>query len=83
MSWQVSREARALEVLDAYSGPGRVAGFTVLHGRGQEPRGVALVTTSTGQRTLATTAEPALIARMQVEEFVGRDVQVHANEVTL
>ena len=83
VSQEVSRQARALEVLDAYSGPGRVAGFTVLHGRGQEPRGVALVTTSTGQRTLATTAEPALIARMQVEEFVGRDVQVHANEVTL
>ena len=83
VSNEVASEARALEVLNEYSGPGRVAGFTVLHGRGQEPRGVAVVTTPSGQRTLATTTDAALIARMQLEEFVGRGVQIHANEVML
>ena len=81
VSQQVASQARALEVLDSYSGAGRVAGFTVLHGRGQAPRGVAVVTTPTGQRAVVTATEPALIARMQVEEFVGREVHVDTNEL--
>ena len=54
-------------------------GYTVLHGRGQQPRGVALVDTAQGQRAMATTDDAALIARMQQEEFVGRPVQVESN----
>ncbi len=80
---EVGRATRTLDVLDEYRGAGAIAGFTVLHERGQGPRGVTVVTTSTGQRTVAVTTDPALIARMQVEELVGRAVHVNNNEVTL
>ncbi|MFN0303373.1 MAG: hypothetical protein ACKVQU_23790 [Burkholderiales bacterium] len=83
VSDEVARAAPTLDVLDAYSGTGTIAGLTVLHGRGEDPRGVAVVTTSTRQRTVADTTNPALIARMQMEEFVGREVHVNNNEMTL
>ena len=83
VSDDVAREARTLEVLNDYSGPGRIAGYTVVHGRGQEPRGVAVVTTDAGQRTVAVTTAPGSIARMQAEELVGRAVQILDNELAL
>ncbi|MBL8386005.1 MAG: hypothetical protein JNM90_23170 [Burkholderiales bacterium] len=67
------------EVALDYSGEATVAGFTVLHGRGQAPRGVALVDVADGRRALVTTDDPALIARMQEEEFVGRRVRVESD----
>ena len=73
---RVAREMRTREVIEAWQGPATVAGFTVLHGRGRTPRGVALVDTPDGRRALAITHVPALIARMQAEEFVGRSVEV-------
>ena len=79
LSQTVAREMRALEVLDEFTGPARVAGYTVLHGRGQLPRGIALVDTPLGQRAMTTTENPALIARMQVDEFVGQQVQIEQN----
>ena len=75
----VAREVRALDVLDDFTGPATLAGYTVLHGRGQAPRGVALVDTATGKRAMTATDDAALIARMQQEEFVGRPVQVDSN----
>lgn len=77
----VAREMRALEVVEEFSGPASVAGYTVLHGRGQQPRGVALVDTAQGHRAMATTDDMALVARMQQEEFVGRVVQVQDNNL--
>ncbi len=77
----VARQAGALEVLDSYSGPARIAGFTVLHARDQAPRGVAVVTTPAGQRAVVSTTEVGLIARMQVEEFVAREMPIIANEL--
>ena len=79
VSAAVAREVRAVEVLEHFSGPATIAGYTVLHGRGQAPRGVALVDTAQGQRAMATTDDAALIARMQEEEFVGRPVQVDSH----
>lgn len=82
LSDAVAREVRELEVLDNYTGAATVAGFTVLHGRGQQPRGVALVNTPQGHRAMATTEDPALIARMQTEELVGRGVHVEGDLLT-
>ena len=81
VSETVAREVRALEVLEDFSGPATVAGYTVLHGRSQRPRGVALVDTVQGQRAMTTTEDAALIARMEREEFVGRGVQVENNSL--
>lgn len=75
----VAREVRTLDVLEEFSGDARIAGYTVLHGRGQQPRGIALVDTPQGQRAMTTTEDPTLIARMQEDEFVGRQVQIEQN----
>ncbi len=84
VSAEVARQSPALDVLADYTGPARIAGFTVLHGREQAPKGVAIVTTPNGQRAVATTAHAPLLARMQEQEFVGHDVLVtsspHGNE---
>ena len=81
VSETVAREVRTLEVLEDFSGPATVAGYTVLHGRGQRPRGIALVDTAQGQRAMTSTEDAALIARMEQEEFVGRGVQVENNRI--
>ncbi len=83
VSAEVARQAPALDVLAGYTGPARIAGFTVLHGREQAPKGVAIVTTPGGQRTVATTVQVPLLARMQEQEFVGHDVLVRGNEFTV
>ena len=79
VSAAVAREIGVVEVLDDFSGSATVAGFTVLHGRGKVPRGVALADTAAGKRVLATTEDAALTARMQAEEFAGRPVRIEHN----
>ena len=82
LSDQVARETEARDVLEEFTGSARVAGYTVLHGRGQLPKGIALVDTSEGKRALITTEDQALIASMQETEWVGRPVRVAANTLT-
>jgi acetyl-CoA C-acetyltransferase len=79
LSDAVARGTATREVIDAWTGPARVAGYTVLHGRGQAPRGVALLDTPGGARAMATTDHPAMVDRMQAEEFVGRTLQVRGD----
>lgn len=79
VSDQVERETETMEVLDNYSGPARVAGCTVLHERGQALRAVVLADTPQGQRAMATSEDEALVARIQEEEFVGRDVRIQSH----
>lgn len=79
LSDAVAREMRALEVLEQFTGQARVAGYTVLHGRGQAPRGIALLDTPGGHRAMGTTDDPALIARMQASEFVGQPLRIEQN----
>lgn len=81
LSQEVAREERVLDVLGSFTGEATIAGFTVLHGRGQPPRGVALLDTPQQQRTMATTEDAALIARMQTEEFVGRRMRVEGEHL--
>lgn len=79
VSAAVAREAGVVEVLDDFSGSATVAGFTVLHGRGKAPRGLALADTTEGKRVLAATEDATLTARMQAEEFAGRPVRIEHN----
>lgn len=80
VSEAVGRQARVLDVVDDFTGAARIAGYTVLHGRGL-PRGVMVLDTPDGARALATTEDPGLNARLQDEEFIGRTVRVARNTV--
>ncbi len=77
----VAREVGALEVVEDFSGEGQVVGYTVLHGRQQAPRGVVLLAIAHGRRAFATTEEPALLASMQEDEWVGRRVLIDNNRL--
>ena len=79
LTQEVALETGQLDVLEDYSGPARVAGYTVLHGRGKAPKGVALVDLEGDRRAMATTEDSALVAEMQDAEWVGRPVQIHQN----
>jgi len=81
LSDSVAREMPVREVLEHFSGDARVAAYTVLHGRGQPPRGVVLVDTSAGQRAMATSENPALIETMQDHELVGEKVRIQADAI--
>ncbi len=81
VSEAVGRQARVLDVVDFFTGQARVAGCTVLHGGEGAPRGVFLLDTPDGERTLATTQDAGLTARLQEEEFVGRTVRVERHAV--
>ncbi len=79
LSTQVAAEIGTRDVLEDFSGDARVAGYTVLHGRGQAPRAIALADTPDGRRALVTSEDAGLIARLQESEFVGRTVRVEHN----
>ena len=76
---QVARESQVREVVEEYSGDARVAGYTVVHGRNQAPRGIALVDVAPEQRTMVTTEEARLIETMERDELVGRRVRIEDN----
>ncbi len=78
---QVAREMEVREVLEDFSGEATVAGYTVLYGRGQLPKGVLLVDTSDGKRAMATTEDAALIAAMEADELVGGGVRIADNQL--
>lgn len=76
---EVAKQVEVLEVLADYSGAAKIAGYTVLHGRDQKPRSVALMDTPHGKRALCTSEDEALVIRMQQEEFVNRTMQIENN----
>jgi len=78
---EVARRSESRTVLEQYTGPATVAGYTVLYGRDRAPRGVLLVDTPQGQRALATTGDAGWIERLEQQEWVGRDVQIAGYEV--
>ena len=59
-----------------------IAGYTVLHGRGQTPKGIALVDVAGDRRAMVTTDDGTLVAQMQRDELVGRTVMVDQNVLT-
>ena len=81
LSDAVAQEMPVREVLEHFSGDACVAGYTVLHGRGQLPRGVVLVDTSAGQRAMATSENPGMIESMQDYELVGKKVRIQADAI--
>lgn len=78
---QAAAQQHTVEVLEAYSGEGRVAGCTVLHSRAEAPRVVALVDTPAGARAFACSADLSLVDRFEREEWVGHTVTVENGEL--
>ena len=77
----VAQQLATKQVIDDYSGDAVVAGYTVLHSRGQPPRGIALVDTVQGQRAMATTDDSGFISNLEKQEFVGRRVVVERHRL--
>ena len=78
---EVAAAAAELPVVENYTGGGRIAGCTVLHARGEQPRAVVLIDTDDGARALAVSDASATIAGIESEEWVGRKVQVVAGQL--
>lgn len=78
---EVAAAAAEVPVAENYAGGGRIAGYTVLHERGEAPRAVVLIDTDGGARALAVSEAEETIAGMQREEWVGRRVQVVAGRI--
>lgn len=81
VSDEVAREVATREVVEDFTGDATIAGYTVVHGRGQMPRGVALVDTDDGTRAMATTEDAALLQDMQQVECVGRRVRIEQDRL--
>lgn len=71
----VARATKTVPVVDAASGSGTIAGYTVLHERGQPPSGIAVVDVE-GARAVVQTGDPALVARMESVECCGAPVRL-------
>ena len=62
-------------VVDSATGPGSIAGYTVLYDRGSPPRGVAVVDVGDA-RAVVETEDPAIVARMESVELCGAPVRL-------
>ena len=71
---QVARQDAGLVALELVDWDGDVAieGYTVAHRKGEPHHAHAACLTDAGQRTWATVRDPAILAAMMREEFVGR-----------
>lgn len=72
-----------VDVLASHTGRGRLAGYTTLHRRDHPPGLLALVDTPDGRRALVNEAAPGLLARLETEEWVGREIGVRGTTLDL
>ncbi|MGB1880175.1 MAG: acetyl-CoA acetyltransferase [Gammaproteobacteria bacterium] len=79
----VSRAQQTVDVLPTYSGTATVAGYTVLYARDQAPYALAVVDTPDQRRALVTSRDPESLERLEAEEWVGREVLVDENVLSL
>ncbi|MSR15634.1 MAG: acetyl-CoA acetyltransferase [Gammaproteobacteria bacterium] len=80
---EVAHAQRTIEVLDRYSGPATMTGYTVLYARRQAPYALAMFDAPGGARALVTSPEAAVIAQLEAAEWVGRVVTVRDNLFTV
>ena len=76
VSAHVAASVARKPVLDDYAGPGRIAGFTVVHNRGQPPRAIVIADVGSDARTVAFSDDASLAMRFQQAEQVGAPVVV-------
>ena len=73
---EAAASATEVDVVEQYTGGGKVAGCTVIYVRGGTPRAVALIDTDEGARAFAVSEDGGTITGMEREEWVGRRVHV-------
>jgi acetyl-CoA C-acetyltransferase len=78
---EVAARSEQRDVLLDYIGTGIVAGCTVIHGRGGDNQAVLLIDTVEGQRAIVTSEDPAVIASIETEEWVGRRVRANGGSL--
>lgn len=72
----VAAEAQVRDVVADHTGPGTVAGYTVLHERDAPARGVAVLDLPGGLRTVVRAADQGVVSAMESDEWCGRAVTV-------
>ncbi len=73
---EVERMVGRKPVHEQYEGAARVAGYTVLHNRGQPPRAIVVADTPEDARVVARSEAPEVVARLLAAEFHGAPVTV-------
>lgn len=68
-----------VDVLDGHHGPATVVAVTVTYAGLDPVRVVAVLETAAGDRVIATSSDPALVASATTEELVGRSYEVAGN----
>lgn len=83
LTQETARAQRTVEVLDRYTGPAVMAGYTVMQPRDRAPHVLALLNEPGGARALVTSLDTAVCAQLEAEEWVGRAVSVRDNVLVL
>ncbi len=73
---QVEAQCRRLDVVTDYTGDGRIVSYTVTYDRERPPRGVVIVDTAGGQRTVGRSDDAAVVAQLEAGELHGRPVRL-------
>ncbi len=76
---QVAAADRPLPVTGTYTGPARIAGYTVVFNKEEPSHAFAYCDTPEGARTVARSIDKTLLQKMTQEEFVGRTISIHAD----
>lgn len=80
---QVRAHSPAKTVLDSYTGPATIAGYTVLYQGDAPARGIAITDTPAGERVVACSEEAATLQRLLGDEWCGSVIRVDGNRFTL
>jgi acetyl-CoA C-acetyltransferase len=70
----VARSVSVKPVVMDYVGSGLVAGYSAVHDKSGPPRSIVVADLDGGRRTVATSMDPAVAARMQAEEMCGAQI---------
>lgn len=83
VSGEVVSGTAVKSVVEGYAGPGRIAGYTVVHERGAPPRALVLADTDTGARTLAWSDDSRCVERLTQAEFCRAPITLRENRFEL
>lgn len=76
---EVAAVDQPLPVTGDYTGPARIAGYTVVFNKDEPSHAFAYCDTPDGARTVVRNSDKLLLQQMMQEEFVGRTITIHAD----
>jgi acetyl-CoA C-acetyltransferase len=79
----VAQSSAVKPVVMDFVGPGRIAGYTVVYERSRPPRAVVVADLEDGLRSVATSDDPGIIARLQAQEFCGAPIVLNRETFAL